>query len=803
MAIGRVIGEAFVAIKPDSSAFGTELKRDAQKAIDDLKRQIDTGVGGAIDGADKKASGLGGTFKTLAATAVAAFGAVQIGGFLKEGIDQAADLGESINAMTLTLGDGAASFIEFGKTAADTLGITQAALNEALVPLASMLRNAGLSGEALSKELQAVATRATDVASVFNKDVNEVLNAFGAAIRGETEPIRAYGVQLDQAAISAKAVELGLAATAEEVSNAAKTQAALALVMEQTNRAAGDFANTSNSLPNLMKRFTATLEETKGALGQGLLPVISQVLQSILPAVTALVPVFTNIGQALVPVVAGIGEAISRLAPVITNVLAQIGPAFAPLAELFPALAETIAPIIGTIGNLISTLLPPILTVVRALVVVIDPFISFFATIVNVLLDAFGPALQDIADIISDLADVFVDAFGALRSDGGLEAVFESIRETLTALAPVLTQTAQILAGVLAGAFKAIAPVLAQIVTLVAQFIERALTDLAPFLPKLAQLFGRLIESLLPLLPILLDLVTIFLDAMAPVLPQLADSFVLIVEALLPLIPPFVKLIEIISPLAPILLGLALIIGGPGTVGGFILGLIGISAILQQLLPVLGQVASAIGGFFVRAFETAVGAVQWFLRFYFELPMTIFRTAVNIGESLINGIVRGVQNLLGYIADVGRAIGNTLIDAFNVVVRLINDFLPDEVGIGPVKLNLPDNPLPKIPRLAEGGFSFGEGLSYLDPNEAIVPTNNERGIRMLADAMALAAQSRPDLSGGDGVIFQDGAIRVTFEGVTPSEQEAAMVGSTLAASFAERFVRERKVKLEARRISGR
>lgn len=796
---GRVIGEAFVTIRPDAAGFGNELQKaiqaQAQAAIQQISLQINQGVGGALNQAGKQADGLGGKLKGLAAAAAGLFAGVQVGQFLKEGIDQAADLGESVNAISVVLGDAAADFIEFGKTAANELGITQAELNNALVPMASLLGNAGLQGEALSDGLADVATRATDVASVFNKDVTEVLDAFGAAVRGETEPIRALGVNFDAAAVSAKAVELGLASSTKEVDNAAATQARLALVMEQTNKMAGDFANTSNSLPNLMKRFTATLDETKGALGQGLLPVLSEVLQSLMPAITALVPVFAQVGAALAPIVGGIGEAIQRLAPMIGWVFQDIAKAVAPLAELFPALAETLAPVIGTIGNLIATLLPPVLTVITAIVQAMDPFVSFFASVVNTVLDAFGPVLMDVATIIGQLAMVFVDAMSAIRSDGGLELVFESIGDTLAEVAPVLTETAQILAGVLGQAFRVLAPVLAEIITLVARFVEQALKDLAPFLPKLAQLFGRLVQALLPLLPIILDVAQIFLEALQPVLPQLAASFVLIVEALLPLIPPLVSLIEIIAPLAPILLGLALIIGGPATAGGFLLGLIGMSAILQEIGPLFADVAQAVGGFFVDAFGWAVDAIWWFLKFYFTLPKMIFDTAFNIGRSLIGGIVDGAQAVLGWIADLGRGIANTLIGMFNWAIQTINNFIPNSVGLGPVSFDLPDNPLPLIPQLARGGVTGSEGLVNVHPNEAILPLESAGGQAALAAALAAAGA-------GGGVTLAQGAvlIEVNVNG-SISEDEARRTGAAVGDGFMD-TVERRSVRNAVRMNRG-
>lgn len=252
------------------------------------------GLAGSIE------RGLGGAIKKLTAMAAGIFAGVTVGNFLKDAVDQASDLNESLNAVNVMLGSGAKSFLDFGKSAANNLGITQAKLNEAVVPMASLLSNAGIEGEDLSKKLQALATRATDVGSVFNKDVNEVLGAMGSALRGETEPARAFGIALDDASIRAKAVEIGLAKTTKEVSNSAKVQAAYALVMDQSAKAAGDFTNTQDSWANLQKRVSALGDEAKASLGAAFLPVLSNVGAKLIPLLQNAGPALANFGTWLV-----------------------------------------------------------------------------------------------------------------------------------------------------------------------------------------------------------------------------------------------------------------------------------------------------------------------------------------------------------------------------------------------------------------------------------------------------------------------------------------------------------------------
>lgn len=76
---------------------------------------------------------------------------------------------------------------------------------------------------------------------------------------------------------------------------------------------------------------------------------------------------------------------------------------------------------------------------------------------------------------------------------------------------------------------------------------------------------------------------------------------------------------------------------------------------------------------------------------------------VNAGAKLIGKFLSGLKQIGTFAADIGIAIGNALIDAMNVAIQQINDFLPNDIGVGPVHIDLPDNPLPSIPRI--GGSS--------------------------------------------------------------------------------------------------
>jgi hypothetical protein len=87
-----------------------------------------------------------------------------------------------------------------------------------------------------------------------NVSQDDAINAIGSALRGEAEPLRRFGVLLDEATLKNAALQLGLITTTKEaLTPQQKVLAAQKVIYEQTTTAQGDFARTSDGLANKTK----------------------------------------------------------------------------------------------------------------------------------------------------------------------------------------------------------------------------------------------------------------------------------------------------------------------------------------------------------------------------------------------------------------------------------------------------------------------------------------------------------------------------------------------------------------------
>lgn len=245
-----------------------QYKREAREAA--------TATGKIADSADDTATKTGrlkNGLKDLGSTAKLAVGVAAtaaVGKFFGSAIENATKLSESINAVEKVFGPASDKIIAFGEIAAQVTGLSQADFQQLAVNTGSLLQNFGFDASTAADEAIRLTTRAGDLASVFNTSVPEALDAVNAALRGETEPIRRYGISLSDAAVRAKAVELGLADTTAAVDANGKATAALALIYEQSDKAQGDFLQTSNDLANAQRRAAAEYENASARFGAAL-----------------------------------------------------------------------------------------------------------------------------------------------------------------------------------------------------------------------------------------------------------------------------------------------------------------------------------------------------------------------------------------------------------------------------------------------------------------------------------------------------------------------------------------------------
>lgn len=349
---------SFDVTNADFGGEGAESIRDLQREIDqaqdeaeDFQRELREVGDEAKEAGDKGQQGFGqlaGTIRGLVGVVAGAAVFREFIRFAGDAVGAASDLEESTSKAQVVFGDFFDDIQDFAATAPQALGLANSAALEFTGTFGNLFTALGLSQQAAADLAPEIVSLGADLASFNNLEVTDALDKLRAGLVGEAEPLRALGVNLNAAAVEAKALELGLAGSSAELDDAAKVQARYALILEQTTNAQGDFARTSDSIANRQRTLQAEFQQFQATVGEALLPAFENLLdaaEDLLPTLESLIPVIGLLGEAAVSTITAFEPLLDALGllvkPIedISNAIAGIdaGNADAELAELSDA----------------------------------------------------------------------------------------------------------------------------------------------------------------------------------------------------------------------------------------------------------------------------------------------------------------------------------------------------------------------------------------------------------------------------------------------------------------------------------
>ena len=273
--MATLLGNAYVRIRPDMDGFQTEANRSISTVLKSAAKVAAIAAGGALATVGVKV--------------------------LKDSVAEASNLNESLNAVQVTFGKNAKGIMALGENAAKALGLSKTEFNGLAVRFSNFAQTVAGKGGDVVGTMDDLTTRASDFASVMNLDVGQAAELFQSGLAGETEPLRQYGIDLSAAAVQAHALAKGIWNGKGEMTEAQKVQARYSLLMKSTNKTAGDFANTSDSLANRQRIANAQWKNAKASIGQALLPVMQSVTafiqEKVVPAIQTFGDWFTRDGM--------------------------------------------------------------------------------------------------------------------------------------------------------------------------------------------------------------------------------------------------------------------------------------------------------------------------------------------------------------------------------------------------------------------------------------------------------------------------------------------------------------------------
>jgi hypothetical protein len=164
----------------------------------------------------------------------------------------------------------------FAEGAAQSLGQSERQVLDAAGTYGNLLQAMGLTTEQ-SKEMSIELVKlATDLAKFNDVPVDQALTALRSGLSGETEPLKQFGINLNDARLKQEAMTLGLYDGKGALDANAKAQAAYSLIMQDSTLAQGTFAREASTAAGQHSIAAAELENGAASMGTALLPVYAK-----------------------------------------------------------------------------------------------------------------------------------------------------------------------------------------------------------------------------------------------------------------------------------------------------------------------------------------------------------------------------------------------------------------------------------------------------------------------------------------------------------------------------------------------
>ena len=197
----------------------------------------------------------------------------------KEAITLSSDMIEVRNVIQGVFGEASQDVEDFSKSAIKNFGLTQLQATKMIGVFGGMLEASNIVGDAQSVMSKNLTALSGDLASFYNMPVDDVFTKLKSGLAGETEPLRAFGVNMTVANLEAYALSKGIDASWQSMNQATQQTLRYNYILEHLATAQGDFARTSNTWANQVRLLSSNFQQLLSILGGGAIQVLYPIVK--------------------------------------------------------------------------------------------------------------------------------------------------------------------------------------------------------------------------------------------------------------------------------------------------------------------------------------------------------------------------------------------------------------------------------------------------------------------------------------------------------------------------------------------
>lgn len=264
-------------------------------------------------------------------------------------------------------------------------------------------------------------------------------------------------------------------------------------VME-SNRAHQQLSDTMAQIGAVAEPVLNSLIGLGGKLLEQLSPLIESVANN-------LAPVLINICEEVAPIIVLMLEQImpliEELLPFIAQLIEQLAPLIIQIVEqLFPPLMQIIQDLLPYFMQIIQAIMPLFSTLVELLMPVIEVFIQLAGVLLNGLLAALTPIIEDLATFLNDLLTPLIPIISELCDTivGILQPVFEQLSPVISLVFDALRPVLGLLGEMLETLIPALVPVIEWLAHIFSEVLGNAIKRVKKILEPISGIFNGIVD---------------------------------------------------------------------------------------------------------------------------------------------------------------------------------------------------------------------------------------------------------------------------------------------------------------------
>lgn len=264
-------------------------------------------------------------------------------------------------------------------------------------------------------------------------------------------------------------------------------------VME-SNRAHQQLSDTMAQIGAVAEPVLNSLIGLGGKLLEQLSPIIEGVADSLAPA---LINICEEVAPVIVSMLEQIMPLIEELLPFIAQLIEQLAPLIVQIVEqLFPPLLQIIQDLLPYFMQIIQAIMPLFSTLVELLTPVIEVFIQLAGVLLNGLLAALTPIIEDLATFLNDLLTPLIPIISELCNTivGTLQPVFEQLSPVISLVFDALRPVLDLLGEMLETLIPALVPVIEWLAQIFSEVLGGAIKGVKKILEPLSGIFNGIVD---------------------------------------------------------------------------------------------------------------------------------------------------------------------------------------------------------------------------------------------------------------------------------------------------------------------